>query len=487
MNNIVENLGKYLVVFLLIILAVVVNQPQQIIIQRQTLGSSFTPVGGTTYYLSGAGITATANTIQVTSFQTPDGRPLTMSMFGQIGYGTLEPGTSKLEDITFSGITQNSNGTALLTGVSRGVDFISPYTASTTLAKAHSGGSVFILSNTAGFYGQQFLLANQMGTSTASMIFSSTTPPYYDSPANQAAGSYISTTSELASVAYVNKVAFNGAPNATPGTKGIVDIATALQAASSSQSGVASSIRVLPAGIATDTPNTQTRASVVLMTDLTGYLRQTWLNLATASWSFAASSLYPLVLNTVSYAFPSVQGSANSVLTNDGSGNLSWGSTWVLLTSTTTSQAMAFATTTFSAATYLKVQMYVAGDSSGNSSYELYFNSDRTASYGTNSSGPTVAGSTNYTAQNNASYIDTSVGTTSPMFLNMELYNASAVKKFGTFTATSQGFGAASPLFVNGGLVWNNTGSQITGIVLMSNFGGYNITGGTIINVYGHN
>lgn len=119
------------------------------------------PVGGYQYYLSGAGVTSSATSIQLTSFKTPDGRNLTMSNFGAIGYGTLDPQTTaKLENITFTGITQNSNGTALLTGVTRGVDFITPYTASSTLTRSHSGGATFIITNTASYYGQQFALSN---------------------------------------------------------------------------------------------------------------------------------------------------------------------------------------------------------------------------------------------------------------------------------------------------------------------------------------
>lgn len=119
------------------------------------------PVGGTQYYLSGAGINSTQSTIQLTSFKTSDGRNITMANFGSIGYAALDPQTTtKLEDITFTGVTQNSNGTATLTGVTRGIDFITPYTATPSLGKSHAGGATFILTNTASYYGQQFALVN---------------------------------------------------------------------------------------------------------------------------------------------------------------------------------------------------------------------------------------------------------------------------------------------------------------------------------------
>lgn len=242
---------------------------------------AFTPIGVTQTTLAGAGVTATANTVQLSSFLTPDGRNVVMSMLGSIGYGVLEPQSSKIEDVTFTGITQNSNGTATLTGVTRGNDFVFPYAASTTLAKAHAGGSYFIISNTAGFYGQQFLFSNEISTSSAGIVFSSTTPPYYDEPGAQASGNYISTTSELASVAYVNAVTTAGAPNASISVKGIVQLATARQAASSTLNGSTGAFDVLQSSYATDTPGTlcaTTAGGCVLMSLLNGKLSQSWID-----------------------------------------------------------------------------------------------------------------------------------------------------------------------------------------------------------------
>ena len=77
-----------------------------------------------------------------------------MSNFGVIGFGTIEPGNGTQEEqISFTGITQNSNGTATLTGVSS-VGFFYPYTATSGLLKTHAGSTLFIISNTAGFYNQ---------------------------------------------------------------------------------------------------------------------------------------------------------------------------------------------------------------------------------------------------------------------------------------------------------------------------------------------
>lgn len=104
------------------------------------------------FSLAGAGAIAGATTLTLKSFTSIDGTPLTMDDFGEIGFGTLQPGESTLEEqISFSGIIQNANGTATLTGV-HNVLFLSPYTQTAGLSKTHAGSSNFIISNTSGFY-----------------------------------------------------------------------------------------------------------------------------------------------------------------------------------------------------------------------------------------------------------------------------------------------------------------------------------------------
>lgn len=319
----------------------------------QSLGG-FTPVGTSSFTLAGAGINATQTTIQLTSFTLPDPNktPITMSMFGSIGYGVLEPQSSKIEDISFTGVTQNVNGTATLSGVVRGMSFYSPYAGSTTLAVAHAGGANFIISNTAGFYGQQFLFANNAGSSTATITYSNTAPPfYYPGPGAQSTGSAIATTSEFASIAYVNAISTGGAPNASASVKGIVQLATAAQAALGTILGSTGASLVLPASLATSTPY-NSGSNVIPVTGTNEKLSQAFLDLTQAFnvsglWTFgtgfisqasstlnatttiAASSVTnkALVLNGIPYAFPASQGAGDSSLINNGSGTLSWGNT----------------------------------------------------------------------------------------------------------------------------------------------------------------
>src|SRR3990167_2524868 len=98
----------------------------------------------------------------------------------------------------------------------------------------------------------------------------------------------------------------------------------------------------------------------------------------------SSTSANPLVLNKISYAFPAISGASSTVLSTDGSGNLSWNySGYTLLFSTTTEQNMAFATTsTFAAMNTLRVLIDSRGISSA-SALRMYFNSDAVnANYG---------------------------------------------------------------------------------------------------------
>ncbi len=107
------------------------------------------------FSLGGAGVIIADTTLLLSSFTTIDGVALTMADLGGVkAYGTLEPGSSDREEqISFTGITQNSNGTATLTGV-KTVLFLYPYTETSGFSKSHPGGVKFVISNTSAYYGQ---------------------------------------------------------------------------------------------------------------------------------------------------------------------------------------------------------------------------------------------------------------------------------------------------------------------------------------------
>lgn len=171
------------------------------------------------FTVAGSGSVIGDTVLQIAQMNDINGVPIVMSTYlGTIAYGTIEPGTATQEEsISFTGITQNSNGTATLTGVST-VPFVQPYTATPGLAKSHAGGVTFSITNTAAFY-SQFANVNDAETITGAWSFS-TIPTISGTP---------SLNAQAATVAYVNSVAVSGAPNASSTVKGIVQEATVAQ------------------------------------------------------------------------------------------------------------------------------------------------------------------------------------------------------------------------------------------------------------------
>jgi len=100
------------------------------------------------------GISTTDTSITLQSFNLSDGTAIASGDLGSINYGTLEAGTSREEQISFTGITTNGDGTVTLTGVTRGLGFgaADTYSEQSDLKKQHGAGSSFILSNTPAFY-----------------------------------------------------------------------------------------------------------------------------------------------------------------------------------------------------------------------------------------------------------------------------------------------------------------------------------------------
>lgn len=284
----------------------------------QAVFGAFSPTGGGTYRL-GQSVGTSDTSIKLSSFKEPVSNiSYTMSYLNSdILYGTLSPQSSISEFISATGITQNSDGSATLTGITRGLTRTpagSNCVASTTLAQPHAGQSIFILSNSPCFYAE-YLTARTNATSSAVLTFGSTTPPRYDVVGTQAIGTPIATTSEFASVAYVNAISIAGVNNATQGIKGIVQLATARQEASSTSLGSTAASNVLQAGHATDTPTTQgcsltggLSGGCIAMSALDGFLRQTWFDL-TKQWTFTslfATNASSTNATTTSFGLPSI-------------------------------------------------------------------------------------------------------------------------------------------------------------------------------------
>jgi len=216
--------------------AIEMMQKQIDAMPQASLGAAnSTFVGGQTYTLSGGGISSTGSSIDLTSFTIPQsGYKLTISNFGDTGgivYGTIEPGNrTKQEFVACTGVTQNSDGTARLTGCSRGLAPIAPYTASTTLAFSHSGSSPFIIAISPAQY-DTFLNKYNDATSSALLTFSSTSLPKVEYTTTyaqlQAATNTFATYGQLVSAVAA------GAVDISEIVKGIGEAGTAVEQASS--------------------------------------------------------------------------------------------------------------------------------------------------------------------------------------------------------------------------------------------------------------
>lgn len=112
------------------------------------------------FKLAGSGVTATATSIELVDFNMPNGDAIVVADLGTTNYATIEPGTSNEEIISFTGVTS-----VTLTGVTRGLDFASPYTAVAGNRKAHAGGSILVITNNPQVY-QDLLSASNDETIT---------------------------------------------------------------------------------------------------------------------------------------------------------------------------------------------------------------------------------------------------------------------------------------------------------------------------------
>jgi len=226
-------------------------------------------VAGERYRLAGSGISLSATSVTLQKFQTLDGRELTMSNFGDTGWMTLEPGTSKKEFISFTGISQDgSSDEATLTGVTRGLDYIYPYTASTTLRQSHSGGALAIISNPPQLYNQATFKDNDE-TITGNWSFSDTVS--------------FTENAHLIDKKYADDLSFSGTADALFSTKGLVELATTSELIAGTATGSSAAYLAIP-NLFCNTTSSATNLVPITGTD--GKLSQGFLDLTEDySWS----------------------------------------------------------------------------------------------------------------------------------------------------------------------------------------------------------
>ncbi len=258
-------------------------------------------------------------------------------------------------------------------------------------------------------------------------------------------------TGDLTDKEYVDGVAFSGAGviDASTVAKGVSELASGCEVASSTSSGTSGPL-VIAASSATSTYNLPTAPCRVVTTDNLGKIDNNFISTSTL-----------IANNGVGYTLPSVRGASSTVLTENGSGILTWlKPNMTLLAATTSTAAMSFATTTFAAASHLKVVYYSAGCNTATIP-QIHFNNDAATNYGyTISDNGGAMGLTSTTG----ALAMSAVSTTSPQFYTFDIINLPSARKFVTWEGTHSSSAAFAPQHITGSAVWNNTSSAITSI-----------------------
>src|SRR3990167_10656476 len=197
---------------------------------KQELGAADTTklIAGFNYTMSGSGISSSATSFTLISLTIPqNGYKIQDSDLSAIFYVTLEPGNrTRQEVLSCTTVVQNAAGTATLSGCTRGLSPITPFTASSTLQFAHAGGTSVIFSDPPNVFNEFYALGN-VATSTNYLIFTASTPPYYTSHPTFTSGT------QLIDKTYADALAIAGVATSSETNFGGVWLATKLQQASS--------------------------------------------------------------------------------------------------------------------------------------------------------------------------------------------------------------------------------------------------------------
>lgn len=237
---------------------------------------------------------------------------------------TIDEGSSQAEYVC--GTVSGTN----VTGLTRGIDPITATTTNATLQFAHRRGADVKVTD----YPLIQILRNQLnGNDTIPNVIA------YTSGTGCVTNSASNT---LCDKNYIDTRVIAGAPNATELVNGISQLATGLQAASSTSNGSTGARLVIPSSLSTSTPGSVGLWNVMTLNDgnisplfvdgsseiysFNGGTMNTASSTDSATTTIAASSVTnkALVLNGIPYQAPSTQGAAGTVLTNNGSGIETW-------------------------------------------------------------------------------------------------------------------------------------------------------------------
>ena len=269
---------------------------------------AFNFVSSGTYTLA-APVDSTQTSIAVDNFLKPvsNTQYVMATDFGSIGYMTLEPGSvTKKEFISFTGFSYSGNR-ATLTGITRGLEFNYPYTASSSLRQSHSGAAKAIISNPPQLYNQLAVKQNNEWI-TGSWGFA-TAPTTTDA---------CSSTGELCNYDFVVAQSIQGGATSTETNMGFVELATHAETAAGTASSSTQKPLVVPSKIANSTPGS-CNAVACIPVAVAGKIAQGFLDL-TASFTWTGQ-------HTFANLFATNSTSTNATTT----GTLGWGTASYLL------------------------------------------------------------------------------------------------------------------------------------------------------------
>lgn len=201
---------------------------------------NFVQTPSTTLYST---LSITGTSMRITPYPKDlDGVKLTMTDFGSSPTLTADPKKTNYEEIIgFTGITDNGDNTATLTGLSRDLTSKSPYTTTGT-GKQHGAGAIVVFSNNPQMYARFAVLEN---TQTITGLWTFSSSPLVPTP---------TTAFQAVTKAYVDGGILAGGATSTESVTGLSRLATRLQQASSSPS-TANTPLVLQAQYATSSFN----------------------------------------------------------------------------------------------------------------------------------------------------------------------------------------------------------------------------------------
>lgn len=305
--------------------AMQVAMHEYLVAQDSSTFGATQPVAGATYTLSGGGVSSSATSIVLASLTLPQtGQELVDSDFSDTFHVTLEPGNrSRQEIVSCTTVTQGAGTTATLSGCTRGLSPITPYTASTSLQFAHGGGTQVIFSDPPQLFNFYTAKANTEYI-TGAWGFQGTAPT----------STNCAQSTELCNKAYVDTIVNAGAATTTFNNGGISELATHAEVAAGTASSSPTGPLVISSGMSNATPGSCNTVACIVVA-VAGKVAQEFLDL-TANFNFTGSSFLvknliasstaanPITLNGLTYNTQSVRAASSTVLAENGSGTLSF-------------------------------------------------------------------------------------------------------------------------------------------------------------------